>query len=134
MKKGEHNEIDETKIRKFLTNATGWIGLYYGFQKNAKIGVEINEKGFRCGVVADPKNFPEEYEKIKKELRFGESSGWWPAQQYIKSELNFRHPTPEVLELLLDQTKTKNFVCEIAEQVEKLWNQIKRADLVQFPQ
>ena len=134
LEKGKDNEITEARIRKFVTNQSGWGGLFYSFRENAWLSVEI-EDAFFCGVtVTNNEKFQEEYEFIKKELKFGESSTWWPARKYVKKELKFRNPTPEVFEMLLNPTNTKNFSCEITEQVRDLWDQIKRADLVQFPQ
>ena len=128
--KSKDSDISEERIRRFVTYQRNyaWHGLYFGFGRYAKLGVEVGHSIF-YGVNCYSREHKDEYNKLKEKLGGDGSSEWWPWVQDAPP-LNLKYPTRDDLKLLANKEKRQEYAAEVASGVGEVWEKIKKAGLV----
>ena len=131
--KSEVSDISEERIRRFVTYQRSYRvhGLYFGFGRYAKLGVEVGDSIF-FGVKCWQKESEDEHNKLREELekalKGGRSEEWWPWMQDAPP-LNLKYPNRKDLELLANEKKRQEYAAEVASGVGEVWEKIKKAGL-----
>ena len=128
--------ISEARIRDMVTRRKhNWCGLYYAFQDEAQLGVQIDtwDSCMFFGVRCIREENPHVYDMIQRKLNGSKDSGEkWPWWKYPDSRVNPnpRYPYREHLRFLAKEEQRQRLVSNIADEMRTLWERIKAAGLV----
>ena len=129
----------------FLPKKTGRLWLSYQIRENSWLSMEVEKYKILIGIFCHKKSYPEEFEKIKEVFPGiarnwnpkGNTRNWWPVGQHDNGQYEYgdvilMHPTPEVLGMLLDKAKRREFASGIAKQAKEYWDGMDSAGLIKF--
>lgn len=127
----DDSDISAARIRRFVKRQRDykWHGLYYDLDKNAKLGIEVDNYIY-FGVHCEKGPNKKKYRDVGASLQGWDSSDDWPLFRYPPTDLNLKRTPREQLALLANEESRQAYVTEVVSGVSILLEELKKHGLV----